>query len=108
MALDVKKQRIVSLLNRDFRSLKRDLITYANAYATGSFTDFNEASAGMSFLEFAAYVGDGLNFYIDQAFNEGGDSATQLKNVVANAKSRGYRPQGKRPSVGELSVAVIV
>lgn len=108
MALDVKKQRIVSLLNRDFKSLKRDLITYANGYSTGSFSDYNEASPGMSLLEFAAYVGDGLNYYIDQAFNEGGDSATQVKNVVANAKGRGYRPQGKRPSVGQLSWAMIV
>lgn len=108
MAVDVRKQRIVSLLNRDFRSLKRDLITYAGAYATGSFTDFNESSAGMALLEFAAYVGDGLNFYIDQAYNEGGDSATQLRNVVANAKARGYRPQGPRPAVGQLSWALVV
>lgn len=108
MTLDVRKQRIVSLLNRDFKSLKRDLITYANAYSTGSFTDFNESSAGMSILEFAAYVGDGLNYYLDQAYNEGGDSATQLRNVIANAKSRGYRPQGKRPSVGQLSWAIVV
>lgn len=108
MPINVRKERIVSLLNRDFKSLKRDLITYANAYSTGSFSDFNEASPGMSLLEFAAYVGDGLNFYIDQAFNEGGDSATQPKNVVANAKARGYRPQGKRPSVGQLSWAIVV
>lgn len=108
MAINVRKERIVSLLNRDFKSLKRDLITFANAYATASFTDYNEASPGMSILEFAAYVGDGLNYYIDQAFNEGGDSATQLKNVVANAKSRGYRPQGKRPAVGQLSWAIVV
>lgn len=108
MALDVRKQRIVSLLNRDFKSLKRDLITYANAYATGSFTDYNESSAGMALLEFAAYVGDGLNYYIDQAYNEGGDSATQLRNVIANAKFRGYRPQGKRPSVGQLAWAIVV
>jgi len=108
MAVDVRKQRIVSLLNRDFRTLKRDLITFANAYSTGSFSDFNESSAGMALLEFAAYVGDGLNYYIDQAYNEGGDSATQLRNVIANAKFRGYRPQGKRPSVGQLAWAIVV
>lgn len=108
MAIDVRKERIVSLLNRDFKALKRDLITYANAYSTASFTDFNESSPGMSILEFAAYVGDGLNYYIDQAYNEGGDSASQPKNVVANAKARGYRPQGKRPSVGQLSWAIVV
>ncbi len=105
---DVRKERIISLLNRDFKSFKRDMITYSKAYATASFSDFNESSPGMTFLEFGAYVGDGLSYYIDQAFNESGESATQLKNVQANAKMRGYRPQGKRPSVGKLSWAIQV
>ncbi len=108
MPIDVKQERIIGLLNRDFNSLKRDLITYSQAYATASFTDFNETSPGMTILEFSAFVGDGLNFYLDQAFNEGGDAATQLENVMANAKSRGYRPSGKRPAVGSLSWAVEV
>ena len=108
MAIDVKKERIVSLTNRDFKSLKRDAITFARAYASGSFTDFNESSPGMAVLEFLAYVGDGLHFMVDQAFNESGDGAIQLKNVVANAKSRGYRPQGKRPSVGVVHWALEV
>lgn len=108
MPIDLRKERIVSLLNRDFRSFKRDMITYSKAYASGSFTDFNETSPGMAFLEFAAYVGDGMSYYIDQAFNEGGISATQVKNVQANAKMLGYRPQGKRPSVGQLTWAIQV
>lgn len=108
MAIDLRKERIISLLNRDFKSFKKDLITYSKAYATGSITDLNETSPAMAFLEFAAYVGDGLNYYIDQAFNESGASATQVKNVQANAKMLGYRPQGKRPSVGTLAWAIQV
>lgn len=108
MAVDTRKERIVSLINRDFKGFKRDLMTYAKAYATGSFTDFNESSPGMAVMEFAAYVGDGLNYYIDQAFNESGASATQLENVVANAKMLGYRPSGKRPATGQLFWAVQV
>ncbi len=108
MTIDLRKERIISLLNRDFRSLKRDLITYGKAYATGSFTDYNETSPGMAFLEFASYVGDGLNFYIDQAFNESGAAATQVKNVQANAKMLGYRPLGKRPGTGRLFWAIQV
>jgi hypothetical protein len=108
MAIDVKKERIVSLTNRDFKSLKRDLINFGRAYASGSFTDFNESSPGMAVLEFLAYVGDGLHFMLDQAFNESGDGATQVSNVAANAKSRGYRPQGKRPSVGTVHWAIEV
>jgi hypothetical protein len=108
MAIDVKKERIVSLTNRDFKSLKRDLINFGRAYASGSFTDYNESSPGMAILEFLAYVGDGLHFMLDQAFNESGEGATQLENVIALAKARGYRPQGKRPSVGTLHWAVEV
>jgi len=108
MANDLRKERKVSLINRDFRSLKRDLMIYGRAYSSGSFTDYNEASAGMALLEFNAYVGDGLNFYIDQAFNESGDSAQQLENVIRNAKARGYRPFGKRPAIGTLHWAIEV
>jgi hypothetical protein len=108
MAIDVKKERIVSLTNRDFKSLKRDLITFGRAYASGSFTDFNESSPGMAVLEFLAYIGDGLHFMVDQAYNESGEGATQLKNVAANAKMKGYRPQGPRPSVGQLHWALEV
>lgn len=108
MAIDVKKERVVSLTNRDFKSLKRDLINFGRAYASGSFTDFNESSPGMAVLEFVSYVGDGLHFMADQMFNESGEGATQLKNVIANAKMRGYRPQGKRPARGPIHWAIEV
>lgn len=104
----IKKQNIVSLLNRDFAGLKKDLIEYSKAYASGSFTDFNESSPGMTILEFCAYIGDNLNFYLDQAFKESGDSATQLENIQANAKMRGYRPLGKRAASGKMAVAIQV
>lgn len=108
MAIDTDQEKIISLLNRDFKSTKRDLITFSKAYATGSFTDFNESSAGMAILELVAYIGDGLNYYIDQAFNESGDGATQIENIAANAKSRGYKPAGKKPAIGSLLWAVEV
>lgn len=108
MNTKLEKTRITSLLNRDFRSLKRDLINYAQAYASGSFTDFNEVSPGMANLEFTAYVGDMLSWYIDNAFLESGDLATQLSNIQRNAKSRGYRPRGKSPARGKLAWAITV
>lgn len=106
---DLKKERIVNLLNKDFASFKRNLITFAQAYQSGSFSDFNESSPGMALMEFNAYVGDVLCFYIDQQYNELRDStARQLSNVQATAKMRGYRPAGKRPSRGTLDFAIEV
>lgn len=109
MAIDLKRARIISLLNRDFRSFKQDLITYSQAYASGAFTDFNETSPGMAMLEFAAYVGDGLNYYIDQAFNEMRDAtATQVQNIQISAKMRGYKPAGKRAARTTMHWALVV
>ena len=62
----------------------------------------------MTILEMQAYIADGLHYYIDQAFNESGARAVELENIVENAKSRGYRPLGKRGASGILHWAVEV
>lgn len=105
---NIKRARIRNRLARDFDALRRDLMNYSRAYATGSFTDHNESSPGMTIMEFQAYVTDGLYFAIDQAFNESGESATEVENVMANAKAKGYKPLGKRGAIGELSWAIEV
>lgn len=106
--LNIKRARVQNRLARDFEAIKRDLMNYGRAYATGSFTDYNESSPGMTMLEMQAYISDGLYYSIDQAFNEMGDSATEVENVVANAKAKGYRPLGKRAATGKLSWAIEV
>lgn len=109
MANEFPKERAISRFSKDFAAIKRDLITFAQAYETGSFSDFNESSPGMAQLEFNAYVGDLLFFFLDQAYNETRDAtATQLANVQDNAKMRGYKPSGKRAARGQLSWAVEV
>lgn len=109
MAIELKKERIISLLNKDFAAIKKTLINYAQAYSSGSFSDFNEASPGMALLEFNAAVGDFLCFYIDQKYNETRDSTAQeLANVQAMAKMRGYKPAGKRPARGIVDFAIEV
>lgn len=106
---DTTKGRFINLLNKDFTAFKKSLITYAQAYKSGSFSDFNDASPGMAWLELNAYVADVLAFYVDQQYNELRDqTATQLVNVQANAKMRGYKPSGKRPARGSLSFAIEV
>ena len=109
MAVDLSGARIISLLGRDFASFKRALITFSQAYASGSFTDFNESSPGMAMLEHSAYVGDVLSFYLDHAIGEMRDqTAVEMANIQMNAKMKGYRPAGKRPSVVDLYWAIAV
>ena len=64
------KESNVNYLNKDFSSLKRSLINYAESYFPNTYKDFNETSPGMMLIEMAAYVGDVTSFYIDQQYRE--------------------------------------
>lgn len=101
MAVDFQKERSIKYLNKDFGSLKRDLIRFTQAHNSGVFGDFNEASPGMAILEMCAYVGDVLSFHQDMQYNELRQaSARQIENVTEFAKQLGYRPSGKRAARG--------
>lgn len=105
MAVDFKKERAISYINKDFQSFKRDLIKFSQAHHSGVLQDFNESSPNMALLEHVAFVSDVLSFYMDQQFLEMDMvRARQLENVVAIAKSHGYRPLGKRAARGYLTV----
>ena len=62
--------KTVQYLNKDFDSLKAQLINFAQTYYPNTYNDFNEASPGMMLIEMASYVGDFLSFYIDNQIQE--------------------------------------
>lgn len=108
MAIDFK-ERTIKYINKDFQSIKRDLMEFTKAHHSGAFQDFNESSPGMALLELVAYVGDVLSFYQDMQFEElKQDTARQIENVVSFAKRLGYKPSGKRSATGTVSVFVEV
>ena len=103
----VKKE--VNYLGRDFRDIRQNLIEFAKSYFPNQYNDFNEASPGMMFVEMAAYVGDVLNYYVDNQFRETLlQFAEERKNVLAIAQSYGYKPRLAAPSTVELSFQVDV
>lgn len=109
MTTKLTRERPTSLLNRDMVGFKKALLKYSQAHMSGVFSDLNEASPGMAFIDFAAYIGDVLSYYQDQCFNETNlEKATQIENVVAYAKMKGYRPRGPAAARGILSVAIEV
>lgn len=109
MASNPLRERPTSLLNKDFTGFKKSLIKFSQAHMSGVFSDINESSPGMAFLEMVAYVGDVLSFYQDQNFNETkNETSTQIENIVSFAKMKGYKPRGPAASRGLLSVAVEV
>ena len=94
-------------LNRDFNSLKEDLVNYTKIYYPNQYNDFSESSVGMMLLELNAYVGDILSFHLDKNFNELWiDSAKNRDSVFRISKNLGYKPNGKKPAVTLVDVTI--
>jgi hypothetical protein len=104
-----KKAPPVKLTNRDFSSIKQDLVEYAKAYYPDTHKDFNEASFGALLIDMVAYVGDMLSFYVDYQANESFiDSAIETKNIVKLAKQLGYKNPGAHSSSGKCAFYITV
>ena len=103
----IKKE--VDYLGRDFRDIRQNLIEFAKTYFPKSYNDFNEASPGMMFVEMAAYVGDVLNYYVDNQFRETLlQHAEERKSIYEIAQSFGYKPSLATPSTVELTISIDV
>jgi len=63
----------------------------------------------MMFVEMAAYVGDTLNYYVDNQFRETLlQHAEERKNILAIAQSYGYKPRLATPATVELTFTIDV
>ena len=101
--------RSVNYIGKDFSSLRRNLIDFSKAYYPDTYSDFNEASPGMVFIEMAAYIGDVLSFYQDAQLKESMlQHATERKNIIALAQAMGYKPKVTTPAVTNLTVYQLV
>jgi len=89
-----KLQRDIRYIDRDFNTLRDNLIQYTRTYFPNTYNDFTETSTGMLFMEMAAYVGDVLSFYLDNQIQETFiQKARQDVNLFALAYSMGYVPK---------------
>ena len=99
----VKKD--VKYLNKEFGQFRQNLINFAKNYFPDTYSDFNESSPGMLFIEMASYVGDVLSYYSDQTFRESIlNEAQESSNVIKLAQLFGYKAQLNSPSNGSLDV----
>jgi hypothetical protein len=99
----------INYLGKDFATLKQNLIDYTKTYFPNTYSDFNEASPGMVFVEQAAAIGDILSFYQDVQLKESMLAyATERKNVIALAQAMGYKPKVTTPAVTTMTVYQLV
>ena len=84
-------KRDIRYTDRDFNSIREQLIQYSKTYFPDTYNDFTETSTGMLFIEMAAYVGDVMSLYLDNQVQETYiQKARQNQNLYALAYSLGY------------------
>ncbi len=87
-------KRNIKYLNRDFSSIRNQLIEFSQTYFPNTYNDFSPASPGMMFMEQAAYVSDIMSFYLDNQLEETFTQfATQTNNLYELAYMFGYKPK---------------
>jgi hypothetical protein len=101
--------RDIKYLNKDFAGFRQNLIEYAKTYFPKTYSDFNESSPGMMFIEMASYIGDVMGYYIDDTLKESLMLyAEDKENVLALAQYLGYKPKVTSPALVRLSIYQVV
>jgi hypothetical protein len=87
MANDQKKIVPINYTNREFQSIREDLLQIAERLYPDSFQDFSEASFASLMIDAVSYVGDQLSFYMDYNVNESFlDTAYQYNNILRHGR----------------------
>lgn len=108
MASNNKKVQI-NYTNRDFQSVKNDLVKLAERFYPNNFKDFSEASFGSMVMDSVAYVSDQLSFYIDYNINETFlDTSFNYNNVIRHGESLGYKFSERVSTFGRVALFVVV
>jgi len=105
----LKQVRTRKYLNKDFDALKADLLEYARTNFPNQIRDFSEASLGGMMLDFAAYTGDVMSFYLDHQFHELSiDTAVEAANIERIIRKAGVPVVGSSPAVLNASLIIEV
>ena len=103
------KGKDIKYLNKDFNAFRANLIEFAKTYFSKTYSDFNESSPGMMFIEMASYIGDSLSYYIDDTLKESlMPYAEDIQSVIALAQFLGYKPKVTSPAITTISVYQLV
>lgn len=106
---DLKNVRQRKYLAKDFDGLRAQLLEYARLYYPNQLRDFSESSMGGMLLDFAAYVGDVMSFYLDHQYTElNSDTAVETVNIERLLKNARVPIVGAAPSVVPVTAYIQV
>ena len=106
---NLKSVKTRSYLNKDFDSLRADLLRYVKSYFPDRIQDFSEASVGGMFLDMAAYAGDVSSYYLDHQFRElSVDTAVETTNIQNLLRMAGVKVVGASPAIVDIQISFVV
>ena len=109
MADNKKKIIPINYTNREFDSIRDDLMEIAERLYPDSFKDFSEASFGALMIDTVAYIGDQLSFYLDYQANESFlNTSIEYTNIVRHAIQMGYKFEGRPSTYGKVALYIVV
>lgn len=104
---NLKAVRQRKYLARDFDSLRAQLLEYARLYYPDRIRDFSESSLGGLFLDFAAFSGDVMSFYLDHQFGElNPDTAVETTNIERSLTTAGVPIVGAAPAIVAVTMLI--
>jgi len=103
------KGKDVKYLNKEFSDFRKNLIEFTKTYFPKTYSDFNETSPGMLFIEMSSYIGDVLSYYVDDTYKESlMRYAQDEQSIISLAQFLGYKAKVTSPSTTTLSVYQIL
>jgi len=105
MAKNDNKIVPINYTNREYASIRSDLMQLAERFYPDNFQDFSEASFGSMMLDAVAYVGDQISFYLDYNINESFlDTSYALENIIRHGRILGYKDAGRPSTFGQVAL----
>jgi len=93
----------IKYINRDFDSIRNNLLEFSKTYFPTTYNDFSPNSPGSLFIEMSSYVGDVLSFYLDNQVQETFlQYARQEPNLYELAYMMGYKPKVTGTSLTDI------
>jgi hypothetical protein len=106
---EIKKHKQISLVNKDFNSLRNELQRYARTHFSENIVDFSDASLGGLILDIGAYVGDVMTYYIDHQFNENSiENAIEISNIERLVREAGIKIPSASPAYAQVDISIVV
>lgn len=99
-------EKVIPYSARTYAEFKNDIIDKTRKYYSNIFSNYNDASIGMWFIDVLADISDTLSYNIDRVYQETGiESATTRESLLKLAKNNGLKVPGKKCAIVEVELS---